>query len=744
MNINSKIFRYLLITLVIVTGITLLTALVSVRSWYKPTIKLNQPSPVTVILNKDVQVIDRIATNEAREKARLTALKYADDKDILQLDSTAFKTNLDNLKFIVHLIRDEISLSKPSPDPINAKVSLDTQLYLLGLDDGKFGQVVLSTNLIELIDDPLKVSELRLLTDIERKLFFQTLIADRDKRKRTEEEKAALGKSFFETIRHVDYENLFMKTFAIQKKILDLGYVRGVSRAKIHENIKILYPTLNYIELGLIEKLIDRSTFPNMEIDWMRLRQIERDAMDAVPPVMIELKPGSLLASKGKVVDLQSFYYLSDLNLLNAQPEWTEVYNNFILITCAVLLIILFNLITKVKYYSIGQVTMMFLIPIAILSITAPIAVWGVNKLALVPLAAVSILMTLFYSPNMAAVVVVLMSFFMAKTVDMNFWQVLPHLVGSTWAIFLVRKVHQREDLANAGTKIAIVQVIVFLLTVTLAVEDFEVSTVLIIALLYAISAIASGFIALAALPYFESGLKLLTPFKLAELANPNQPLLKKFKEVAPGTYSHSLSVSRLSEEAGAILGLNTDLIRVGLLYHDIGKMYSPDYFIENALGKPNPHTTLDDPKKSAEIIIAHIPEGIKLAKKYNLPQEIIDFIPMHQGTTITNYFYHIAVEKYGKKQVDPNDYRYPGPRPNTKETGVAMIADSTEAALRSIKDIADEKQAKEMIYKIINARLDEGELMDSGLTRTDLEKVAQAFLNVWRMQNHDRVKYPD
>ncbi len=726
-----------------IIGVVTLTALLSVRSWYKPSIKLNEPSPVTIILDKDVEVIDRIATNEAKEKARLTALRYAGDKDILEVDQTAMKTNMDNLKFIVHFVRDEISFSKPYPDPINPKVSLETQLYLVNIDDAKFNQVILSTNLSELIDDPNKVIEIYALTEIEKKLFFKTLAEEREKKKKIEEEKAALGKPFFETIKRVNYESLFVKTFAIQKKLLDLGYVRGLSRAKIHENIKILYPGLSYVELSLIEKLIDRSTFPNMEIDWKKLRDIEKEAMNAVPPVMIQLKQGSLIASKGRTVDLESFYYLSDLDMLNAETDQNEISNNFVLITCAVLLIVLFNLITKFRNYSIQQVIMMFLIPIAASAIIAPIAIWGVNKLPLVPLAAVSILMTIFYSPSMAAIVILLMSFFMAKTVDMNFWQVLPQFIGSMYAIFLVRKVHQREDLTNAGTQIAIVQVVVFLLTVMLAVEDFEVTTVLIIACFYAISAVASGFISLAALPYFESGLKLLTPFKLAELANPNQPLLKKLKEMAPGTYAHSMSVSRLSEEAGAVLGLNTDLIRVGLLYHDVGKIYAPDYFIENTLGKPNPHTTLDDPKKSAEIILGHIPEGIKLARKYNLPQEIADFIPMHQGTTITNYFYYIAVEKYGKKNVDPEDYRYPGPRPNTKETGVAMLADSTEAALRSIKDIADEKQASEMIYKIINARIDEGELSNTGLTRSDLDKVANSFLNIWRSQNHERVKYP-
>ena len=326
----------------------------------------------------------------------------------------------------------------------------------------------------------------------------------------------------------------------------------------------------------------------------------------------------------------------------------------------------------------------------------------------------------------------------------MNFWQILPQYIGAIFAIFFTRNVHQREDLTNAGTKIAIVQVSVFLLTIMLAVDDFKVTTVLIVASLYAIGAIASGFISLAALPYLESGLRLITPFKLAELSNPNQSLLKKLKKEAPGTYEHSLNVSRLSEEASNSLNLNTELIRVGLLYHDIGKMHAPDYFIENTLGKPNPHTTLADPVKSAEIIIAHVPEGIKMARKYNLPDAIIDFIPMHQGTTVTNYFYYKAIEALGEKHVDKSKFRYPGPKPNSKETGVAMIADSSEAALRSIKDIADEEKAEEMIRKIVNSRWEEGELSESGLTRADLEQIAQSFLKVWRSQNHERVKYPE
>lgn len=733
-----------MVALVTAAGIVTITALVSIRSWYKPTIKQGLPSPITVVLDHDVEVIDKLATEEARRKAKTMALKQSGRREILAVDQESFTKSLSNLKFIIHAIREYRSAQEILPDPLNPKVSLKTQLALIKLDDVKFNQILLSTEISELISDREQLAELNAMTEIERKIFFEALSKQREQRLLKQEAIANLGKSFFDGIARVDAEKLFANTFTVQKKILDLGLVRGMPRTKIRENIKILFPGLQYDELELINKLIINSTDPNLEIDWAKLREVEDEAMAQVEPVNVELKQGALLATKGKVVEKQNYFYLKDLGLLNPQTDWKEIYNNFSVVAAMILLITLFNLVSKIRQYSVQQIIMMFTVPITVLMLIDAIAIWGVDKLALAPLATVSILLTVFYAPTMAATIVLCMSFFLAKTVDMNFWQVLPHLVGSIYAIFLVRKAHQREDLTNAGTKIAIAQVLVFLMTLMLAVEDFDVAVVMIVGAFYVISAIASGFISLAALPYLEAGLKLYTPFKLAELSNPNQALLKKLKEEAPGTYEHSLNVSRLSEEAGNALGLNTELIRVGLLYHDIGKMHAPDYFIENTLGKPNPHTTLDDPKKSAEIILAHVPEGIKLAKKYNLPQAIIDFIPMHQGTTITSYFYQQAIERFGKRNVRAGDYRYPGPRPNTKETGIAMIADSSEAALRSIKDIADENEARKMIRKIINARMEEGELDDSGLTQSDLDKVAVSFFNIWKSQNHERVKYPE
>lgn len=756
---KSKKSRLLINTLIILLGIVFLTALLSVRSWYKPSIKLNHISPITIVLKEDAQVIDKFSTNLAKENARHEAIKNTENKEIFELDKAAQEESFEKLKFAINVIRKVILNVSTEPDPINPKVGLEAQSFLLAIGNDKFNELILADNIEERLADiafykdvqigddsftPEILADLQELNEVELKYFFSELSELRQELDYQEKIKKKLDKSFFEKIKLTNYEQVFRQTFLVQKKLLDLGIVRGLPKQKVEENIRILFPNLAPDSVVLISKLISVSTLPNIQINYKKVNELEKEAVEKVEPILTELKEGSILAKKGLPVSEQNYFYLQYLNMLNPKTDWNQIKENLIIIASLVLIIIFASLFSPNVNYSINRVAMVVLIPVSVSAIIAPIAIWGVDKLALAPIATISILLTVFYSPIMAMILVNLVCFFLAKSIDMNFWQILPQYIGAMMAILFSRNVHLREDLTNAGTKIAIVQVSCFLLTIMLAVEDFKVTTVLIVACFYAIGAIASGFISVAALPYLESGLKLITPFKLSELSNPNQPLLKKLKEVTPGTYEHSINVSRLSEEASSALNLNTELIRVGLLYHDIGKMHAPDYFIENTLGKPNPHTTLDDPYKSAEIIIAHVTEGIKMAKKHNLPEAIVDFIPMHQGTTVTNYFYYKAIENFGEKNVDINAFRYPGPRPNSKETAVAMIADSSEAALRSIKDIADEEKAFAMISKIVNSRWDEGELADSSLTKEELNTIIDSFMKVWRSQNHERVKYPE
>ncbi len=756
---NSRKYRFCMNFLIISVGITVLSGLLSIRSWYKPSIKLNAVSPVTITLDRDVEVIDEFNTNLAKENARHEAIRNTGNKEIFEIDKTAQEESFTKLKFAIKVVRNTILNIEPEPDPVNPKIDIEVQNFLLKISDDKFNELLLTEDVKSLLANvefyreiqigevnftPEIASDLKKLNDVELKYFFAELNELRNQIQYQETIKKQLSKTFFEEIKLTNYEAIFREAFLVQKKLLDLGIVRGLPKQKVVENIRILFPNIPAKDLSFVSKLINVTTLPNLQIDWQKVYELETEAINNVKPILTQLKSGSVLTKKGEEVSEQNYFYLKDLNMLSPQTDWSEIKENFIIITILTLLIIVVSFFSKNRSFAVNRVAMIILVPVAVSVIVAAIAIWGVDKLPLAPIATISILLTIFYSPIMGIVCVNVVCFFLAKAIDMNFWQILPQYVGAIAGVFFTRNVHQRDDLTNAGTKIAIIQVSVFLLTLMLAVEDFKVTTVMIVAALYAIGAIASGFISVASLPYLESGLKLITPFKLAELSNPSQTLLKKLRKEAPGTYEHSINVSRLSEEAGNALNLNTELIRVGLLYHDIGKTHAPDYFIENNLGKPNPHNTLGDPIKSAEIIIAHVSEGIKLARKNNLPAAIIDFIPMHQGTTITNYFYYKAVEKLGEKNVNKELFRYPGPRPNTKETGVAMIADSAEAALRSIKDIADEIKAEEMIRKIIYSRWDEGELSESGLTRADLEQITKSFLKVWRSQNHERVKYPE
>lgn len=755
--LRSIFIRRILGCFLVLVGVAAISFLLSIRSWYKPELKLGQISPVTIVLRKDIRVFDEVNTKESQDRAKLAAIKNSENKEILEIDNKAKIKDFARLKLATRVVRQELSGIPMHIPPIHTEISMEVQDFLLHLNREKFDQLMLSADLEKELTDSnyfdflldlefrkIITDELLHLSDLERKHFFLALDTIKKDLEEENKIKQSLGPNFFSLIRQTNCEIIFRKAYIVQKQLLDLGIVNGLPKNKIYENIQILFPNLSPLELNLIRTLIDATTYPNIEINWSKVHKLEKEATHSVNPVFIKLKAGSLLAKKGLKLEAKNFYYLKNLQMLNAERDWKEVLENFYLLLLFVFIIFVFIQFRQFKKYALRHCALFLIVPLIVSAIVATIALWGVDKLALAPIAIIGILITVFYSPGMAAVITTIFCYFLAKTVDMNFWQVLPQYFGSMIAIVLVRRAVQREDLTNAATQIAISQVMIFLVTVVIALADFEVIRVVIIAIFYAISGIISCLISIALLPYLESSLKLITPFKLTELSNSNQSLLKRLKEEAPGTYEHSLNVARFAEEACNLLHLNTELVRAGILYHDIGKLHSPDYFVENTLGKPNPHKDLDDPLKSAQIILAHVSEGIKLAKKNNLPQLIIDFIPMHQGTTITNYFYFQALERYGENNVQASDYRYPGPKPNTKETGIAMIADSTEAALRSIKDLADEQTAREMIQRIINARLTEEELDDSGLNKNDLESITIAFLNVWRSQNHERIKYPD
>ncbi|MFZ1280245.1 MAG: HDIG domain-containing metalloprotein [Ignavibacteriaceae bacterium] len=254
-------------------------------------------------------------------------------------------------------------------------------------------------------------------------------------------------------------------------------------------------------------------------------------------------------------------------------------------------------------------------------------------------------------------------------------------------------------------------------------------------------NALISPVLTYGLLIFFERLFNITTDLTLLEYSNFDRPLLRELARKAPGTFNHSMTMGTIAEAAAEQIGANALLARVGAYYHDIGKTIAPQGFVENQLNNQNVHENMA-PEESATMILKHVNEGIELAKQYKLPQELIDFIPMHHGTTLSSYFYEKAKKLYSEEKVKTDDYRYPGPKPNTKETAIIMLADGCESAVRSITE-PDAQKVENMINNIFNSRLKEGQLDEAPITFRDITKMKEAFLSILISQHHRRIKYP-
>lgn len=254
-------------------------------------------------------------------------------------------------------------------------------------------------------------------------------------------------------------------------------------------------------------------------------------------------------------------------------------------------------------------------------------------------------------------------------------------------------------------------------------------------------NALISPVLTYGLLIFFERLFKITTDLTLLELSNFDRPLLKDLARKAPGTFNHSMTMGTMAEAAAEKIGANPLLARIGAYYHDIGKTISPQNFVENQLNDQNVHENLT-PEESVSLIAQHVKEGIELAKENDLPQEIIDFIPMHHGTMIMSYFYDRAKKIYGEEKVKKDDYRYPGPKPNTRETTIVMLADGCESAVRSI-DNPDPEKVENVIENIFKGRIEDKQLNDAPITFRDIAAIKEELLKILLGQHHKRIKYP-
>jgi putative nucleotidyltransferase with HDIG domain len=373
------------------------------------------------------------------------------------------------------------------------------------------------------------------------------------------------------------------------------------------------------------------------------------------------------------------------------------------------------------------------------LDVNAPI-----EYLIFVP--AASMLLTIIFDSRVGFYGTVIIAFLTAGIRGNDYTIALASLVAGALSVYTVRDVKNRTQIFRSLGFIALGYTIAIL---AIGMERFAPVHVILEQLTFGVTnAIISPVLTYGLLIFFERVFKVTTDLTLMELSHFNHPLLRQLSEQAPGTYHHSMTMASLAEAAALAVKANEVLARVGAYFHDVGKVVKPTYFVENQKGSRNKHDKLA-PRMSSLIISAHVKDGIALAREHNLPEEVIDFIPMHHGTTRIEYFYnkalHLAQGSEDETKVDEikdQDYRYPGPKPQTKETGILMLADGIEASARTLDDPSPQK-LEALIDDFIRRRFGEGELDECPLTLKDLTKIKAAFLSVLVGIYHTRVKYP-
>jgi putative nucleotidyltransferase with HDIG domain len=529
--------------------------------------------------------------------------------------------------------------------------------------------------------------------------------------------------------------------YSALERLLTQGIAPGtpseiIGRA-VRSQIKIAVPAAG--EPLAVNLLVDVLQ-PNLVPDPERTKQQAEQAADSVVPVYVEVREGEPIIRVGKEITQAQFVLLDHFGKSKRSINWTGLVGFSVIVLGGVSVFVLaaHRLHPKMRYRD--------RVLVWLLAISTPLLI--LFHLPTTSLPAVGMLIGGFYGSTLGTITIGLLTLGLPLGLEIDPNILFPGAAGGLVATLMAGRLRSREELALLGAGVGLTQGLVhFLISLISTAAGGQVWYILLPdAASSGLRAILWCIVASGLSPYLEHLFDLITPIRLAELSNPNRLMLQRLAAETPGTFQHTLFVSTLAEAAARALRCNVELVRAGTLYHDIGKMHDPQGFIENQMGGPNKHDAINDPWISADIIKKHVSEGLAMARKHRLPKALQAFIPEHQGTMLIAYFYHEAQQR---EKADPEhykvqeaDFRYPGPIPQSRETGIVMLADSCEAALRSLKE-ASHEQALGMVTKIIRARWQDNQLVESGLTREEMDTIAKVFVQIWQQFHHQRIPYP-
>ncbi len=478
---------------------------------------------------------------------------------------------------------------------------------------------------------------------------------------------------------------------------------------------------------------------PTMEVDAARTAELRTAAASMVPPVRRRVLRGESILRKGDVITPAHMQVLAITGIYPPRLTWLGLAGLMLIVTLLLGATAAYLLQFQPEIWANDRhVALWSLIVVSVVGLSQ---VLGAPRFSnyLAPTAAGAMLLRILLRPRLALFSTAVLAVFVGLTSGREMGPVVVAFVGGLVGVYTTRQIHRRSDFGIAGVMVGLASVVA-----TIGASLFEGSVEYGVMAANAGYALTNGFLAgvitIGVLPFLEQLFGIVTPIKLLELASPAHPLLRRMQLEAPGTYQHSIMVGNLAEAAAEAVGADALLVRVGCYYHDIGKLRRPAFFVENQAGIENPHDRMT-PSLSSLTVSAHVRDGLELARESGLPEVVVNFIPEHHGTSLLTYFFHQALER--GDALNETAFRYDGPKPQTRETAIVMLADTVEAAIRTLTRPTPDR-LEEVVRRLIRDKLEDGQLDECGLTFRDLDRIALAFVRILGGVLHPRIEYPD
>lgn len=495
----------------------------------------------------------------------------------------------------------------------------------------------------------------------------------------------------------------------------------------------------------LLKILLNRSVTPNITLNSKLTEASIQAELDAVNPNQGIVEKGGRIIAKGEVVEGTTYQILSSLRDEYQSIVWSKnnrfwlVFGYAMLVSLVFLMLFLFLKKYRTEIYANNtKVTFIFFNIVLMVFLTTMVVKLDAKYVYVVPLCILPLILKAFFDPRLGLFAHVLTLLLLGFIVPNSFEYLFLQIIAGVVTILTVSELYRRANLFISVGQITLVYIVGYF--AFFIIQEGNIFAMELETFGYFVLAGLATLFAHPLIYLYEKLFGLVSDVSLLELSDTNSKLLKELSNKAPGTFHHSLNVANLAEAAANEIGANAMLVRVGALYHDIGKMEHPTNFTENQLSGFNAHDELD-PKESASIIIDHVINGIEMARRRNIPDRIIDFIRTHHGTSIVYYFYKKEEERNGHANME--DFQYPGPIPFSKETAILMMADSVEAASKSLKEPTSTK-IDAFVEKIVDSQMEQGQFLNANITFKEIQSIKKVLKKKLNNIYHLRVEYPE